>query len=196
MGPGDLGQLKHVGASRRKLLRDHGITTIEQLHATPEETLARIKTIGGHYAKRIKNSAAEHYRGKPETIPGPIQSGDGRDIGEINQEFRKEMKRLKTGLTRVHEDFKPLGKQKYLELYVDLKKHSRKLKTHIRETAQVQDTLSDESRKKIIREAAVLALALKRAGKKPKKKKFRKITRKIQSLARTLQEVAPRVREL
>lgn len=180
MDPGDLGQLKHVGASRRKLLRDHGITTIEQLHATPEEALARIKTIGKHYANLIKHSAA-----------GSLRSGEERGIGETHRKFRKEMKRLKTGLARVHEDFKPLGKKKYLELYVDLKKHSRKLKTHIRHTAQVQDTLSDESRKKIIREAANLSLVLKRAGNKPKKKKFRKITKKIQSLARTLRESAP-----
>ena len=173
MGPDDLGQLKHVGASRRKLLRDHGITTIEQLHATPEQTLARIKTIGKHYAKLIKNSAAEHYE------------------REINREFRKTMKRLVTGLARVNEDFKPLGKQKYLELYVDLKKHSRKLNRHIREMAHVQNTLSDKSKKKITRETANLILVLNRAGEKPKKKKFRKITRKIQSLFRTLQEIAP-----
>jgi len=191
MGPDDLGQLKHVGASRRKLLRDHGITTIEQLHATPEETLARIRTIGEHYAKRIKISAAEHYRKKPETIPGPTKSREGRDNREINREFQKKMKRLQTGLARVNEDFKPLGKQKYLELYVDLKKHSRKLDRHIREMSHVRNTPSDKSKKKIIRETANLILVLKRAGNKPKKKKFRKITRKIQSLARTLQEVAP-----
>ncbi|MGA7105190.1 MAG: helix-hairpin-helix domain-containing protein [Candidatus Deferrimicrobiaceae bacterium] len=119
MGQDDLGQLKHVGASRRKLLRDQGIKTIEQLHATPEETLARIKTIGKHYAKLIKHSAAEHYRQKPENIPGQIPSGEGRDIGEVDRELQKKMKRLKTVLVRVNEDFKPLGKQKYLELYVD-----------------------------------------------------------------------------
>ena len=191
MGPGDLGELKHIGVSRGKLLRDHGITTIEQLHATPEETLARIKTIGEYYAKRIKNSAAEHCREKSGKIPGPVQSREERETGEINREFQKRMKRLNTGLARVNEDFKPLGKKKYLELYVDLKKQSRKLNTHIREMASVQKTLSDKSKKKIIREAANLTLVLKRAGKKPKKKKFRKITRKIRSLARTLQEVAP-----
>ncbi|MGB3400866.1 MAG: helix-hairpin-helix domain-containing protein [Candidatus Deferrimicrobiaceae bacterium] len=191
MGPDDLGQLKHVGASRRKLLRDHGITTIEQLHATPEQTLARIKTIGEYYAKRIKHSAAEHFRQKPEKTPGPIQPGEGRVIGEVDREFQKKIKRLITGLARVNEDFKPLGKQKYLELYVDLKKQSRKLKTHIREMAHVQKTLSDKSKKNIIKEAANLILVLKKAGKKPKKKKFRKITRKIQSLARTLQGVVP-----
>jgi hypothetical protein len=173
------------------LLHDHGITTIEQLHATPEETLARIKTIGKHYAEQIKHSAAEHYQKKPETIPGPTTSREGRDNREINREFRKKMKRLVTGLARVNEDFKPLGKQKYLELYVDLKKHSRKLGMHIREMSHGQNTLSDKSKKKIIREAANLILVLKRAGKKPKKKKFRKITRKIRSLAGTLQEIAP-----
>jgi hypothetical protein len=191
MGPGDLGQLKHVGVSRRTLLCDHGIKTIEQLHATPEETLARIKTIGKHYAKLIKNSAAEHYREEPQKIPGPTIPREGRDSREINREFQKKMKRLETGLARVNEDFKPLGKQKYLELYVDLKKHSRKLNRHIRGMSHVRNTPSDKSKKKIIRETASLILVLKRAGKKPKKKKFRKITRKIQSLVRTLQEVAP-----
>ena len=191
IGPEDLVQLKHVGVSRGKLLRDHGITTIEQLHATPEDTLARIKTIGEYYAKQIKNSAAEHYREKPEKIPGPIKSRKEREIGEIQREFRKKMKKLKMGLARVSEDFKPLGKQKYLELYVDLKKHARKLNRHIQEISHVRNTFSDKSKKKIIREAANLILVLKRAGKKPKKKKFRKITRKIQSLVITLQEVAP-----
>lgn len=191
MEPGDLGHLKHVGASRRKLLHDHGITTIGQLHATPEETLARIKTIGTHYAKRIKHSAAEHYQKKPENIPGPTKSREGRDNREINREFRKKIKKLVTGLARVNEDFKPLGKQKYLELYVDLKKHSRKLRMHIREMSHGRNTLSDKSKKKVIRETANLIVVLKRAGKKPKKKKFRKITRKIQSLAGTLQEIAP-----
>ena len=180
MGPDDLGRLKHVGASRRKLLRDHGIETIGQLHATPEETLARIRTIGKHYAKLLKESAA-----------GSVRSGEGRDTREIHREFRKKMKRLKTGLARVNEDFKPLGKQKYLELYVDLKKHSRALRVQIREMARVRDTLPDKVRKKILREAANLILVLKNAGEKPKKKKFRKITRKIQSLSETLRKVAP-----
>lgn len=191
MGPGDLGHLKHVGASRRKLLRDHGITTIGQLHAAPEETLARIKTIGTHYAKLIKSSAAEHLREKPDQTPAPIQSGEGRDAGEINLEFQKKMKKLKTGLARVNEDFKPLGKQKYLELYVDMKKHSRKLKDHIREVSHVHNALSDRIREKIIKETAALTLVLKRAGKKPKRKKFRKITGEIQSLARTLRKAVP-----
>lgn len=191
MGPDDLGQLKHVGASRRKLLHDHGITTIEQLNATPEETLARIKTIGNHNAKRIKHSAAEHYQKKPEEIPGPTRSREGQENREINREFRKKMRSLETGLARVNEDFKPLGKQKYLELYVDLKKHSRKLRMHIREMSQGQHTLSDKSKKKIIRETANLILVLNKAGKKPKKKKFRKITKKIQSLGGTFQEVSP-----
>lgn len=189
MGQGDLGHLKHVGDSRRKLLRDHGITTIEQLHAMPEETLARIKSIGGHYAKLIKNSVAEHYREKPDSKPARIESAGERKNEEINREFQKKMKRLRRGLARVNEDFKPLGKQKYLELYVDLKKHSRKLKTHIRGISQEQKHLSDKIKNKIIKEAAALTIVLKRAGKKPKKKKFRKVTGKIQSFTRTLQDV-------
>ena len=59
----DLTKLKHVGVSRMKLLNDLGITTVEQLFEMPLEKLAEIKSIGGHYAKLIKNSVNE-YRGE------------------------------------------------------------------------------------------------------------------------------------
>ncbi len=55
----DLTQLKYIEASRMKLLNKHGITTIKQLYEMPEEKLAGIKSIGNHYAKLIKVSAAD-----------------------------------------------------------------------------------------------------------------------------------------
>ena len=185
----DLTRLKYVGVTRMKRLNDLGITTIKQLHEMPEEKLAEIKSIGGNYAKLIKNSVAEYYRERHEKLPGKIVSTKKRRNEEINQDLKKKVKRLKKNLNRVNENLKPLGKKKYLESYVDLKKRSTKLKARLNEIGKIQEDLPKKGKKNIIKKADALNLSLKGAGKKPKKKKYKKITLEIQSFSRTLRDI-------
>ncbi len=65
----DLTCLKHVGSSRMKLLSDSGITTIKQLHEIPLEKLAEVKSIGEYYARLIKISVSDYYRGRNDILP-------------------------------------------------------------------------------------------------------------------------------
>ena len=57
----DLTVVKHIGAARMKVLNDYGITTIKTLYEIPLEKLARVETLGEHYAKLIKDAVAEVY---------------------------------------------------------------------------------------------------------------------------------------
>ncbi len=185
----DLTRLKYVGVTRMRRLNDLGITTIKQLHEMPEEELAEIKSIGGNYAKLIKNSVAEYYREKKEELPGKIVSAKERKIEEINRGLQKKIRRVKKNLNRVNENLKPLGKKKYLESYVDLKKRSAKLKARLDEIDQIQEDLPKKVKKNIIKKADALNLFLKGAGKKPRKKKYKKITLEIQSFSRMLRDI-------
>jgi hypothetical protein len=174
-----------------KRLNDLGITTIKQLHEMPEEELAEVKSIGGKYAKLIKNSVAEHYREKHEKLPSKIISAKERKMEEINRDLQKKIKRLKKNLNRVNENLKPLGKKKYLEFYIDLKKRSTKLKARLDQIGQIKEDLPKKVKKKAIKKADALNLSLKRAGKKPKKRKYKQITLEIQSFSRMLRDMIP-----
>ena len=185
----DLTRLKYVGVTRMKRLNELGIRTIRQLHEMPEEKLAGIKSIGGNYAKLIKNSVAEYYREKHEEVPGKIVSPKERKKEEINRDLKKKIKRLKKNLNRVNENLKPLGKKKYIESYVDLKKRSAKLKARLNEIGQIQESLPKKVKKNLIKKADALNLSLKGAGKKPRKKKYKKITLEIQSFSRMLRDI-------
>jgi nucleotidyltransferase/DNA polymerase involved in DNA repair len=185
----DLARLKHVGASRRKLLNDHGITTVQQLCDMPEEKLAGIKSIGGHYAKLIKNSVTEYYREKHETLPAKKISAKERKVEEINRELQKKREKLENRLDRLNEDLKPLGKGKYLGLYIEFKKISGTAKAHIKEIEQRQQNLPRKTKKNIIEKTSDLTVFLKKTGKKPKKKKYKNINRKIQAFSNKLQDL-------
>ena len=113
----DLTQVKHVGFSRMKLLNDLGITTIEQLYEMPLERLEQIKSLGRHYAKLIKDSVTEYYGEKHEKLPRKTLSPKEKRREEINRNLRKQIKRLDKCLTRLEEALKPLGQEKYLELF-------------------------------------------------------------------------------
>ena len=97
----DLTQVKHIGAARMKLLNDFGITTIKQLYETPLEKLARIGTIGEHYAKLIKDAVSESYGEKPEKTAPKTVSGKEKKSVDIDRNLRKRIKalnkRIKTG---------------------------------------------------------------------------------------------------
>ena len=96
----DLTLVKHIGAARMKLLNDVGITTIKQLHETPLEKLARIGTIGEHYAKLIKGDISKSYTESPEKAAPQTVSGKEKDTEEINRNLPKLIKVLKKTLNR------------------------------------------------------------------------------------------------
>lgn len=185
----DLSRLKHVGASRRKLLIDHGIATVQQLLDIPQEKLAEIRSIGNHYATLLKNSANEYSRAKQETLPDRIGSAWEGHIAEIDRDLQEICNKLNKRIDRLREDLKPLGKDKYLELYIEFKKISRKVTAHLEEIGQGQQHLPKKTKKNIIKKASNFAVFLKKAGKKPKKKKYKSINRKIQAFSKNLQDL-------
>jgi len=185
----DLTRFKHLGVSRMKLLNDLGIKTIKQLYEMPEEKLAEIKSIGEHYARQIKHSITEYYREKHEKLPAEIVSDKKRKPEEINRDLQKKIKRLRNNLKRVNENLKPLGKKKYVELYIDFKKRSTKLKARLDEIGQIQEDLPKKVKRNIIKKADALNLFLKGVGKKPKKKKYKKVTLEVQSFSKMLRDV-------
>lgn len=185
----DLTQLKHVGATRMKLLNDLGITTIKQLYEMPLEKLVEIKSIGEHYAKLIKNSVAEYYKEKQKKVPGETASAKERKINQINRNLQKKIKRLNKSLNRVDENLKPLWEKKYLELYIDFKKRSRKLKARLNALGKIQQDLPKKVKKNIIKKADAINLTLKRVEKKPKKKKYKEITKEIQSFSKMIGDI-------
>lgn len=185
----DLTQLKHVGATRMKLLNDLGITTIKQLYEMPLEKLVEIKSIGEHYAKLIKNSVAEYYKEKQKKVPGETASAKERKINQINRNLQKKIRRLNKSLNRVDENLKPLWEKKYLELYIDFKKPSRKLKARLNALCKIQQDLPKKVKKNIIKKADAINLTLKRVEKKPKKKKYKEITKEIQSFSKMIGDI-------
>ena len=182
----DLTLVKHVGAARMKLLNDFGITTIRQLYETPLEQLAQIGTIGEHYAKLIKEAVSESYGEKPKKKAPKIVSGKKKETQEINRNLSKQMKILKKQLKRASESLKPLGKKKYLELYIDFKKRSKTLKTRLKGLNQIRGELSKEVTNNIVNNADALNATLKNVGGKPKKKIYKKCTQEIQLFSKML----------
>lgn len=184
----DLTQVKYIGAARMKLLNDSGITTIRQLSKTPLEKLARIETIGEHYAKLIKGAVSKSDGEKPEKTAPKTLAGKVRDTKEISQNLGKQVKALKKQLRTATEHLKPLGKKKYLGSYIDFKKRSKTLKTRLDGVAQIQSDLSKAVTKKIIKNADALSATLKNVRKKPKKKIYKKLAQEIQSLSKILKK--------
>ena len=184
----DLTQLKHVGVTRMQLLNDFGITTIKQLYKMPLEKLAEIKSIGAHYAKLIKISVTEYYKEKQKKLPGETISAKESKIEEINRDLQKKIKRLNKNLNRVNEDLKPLWEKKYLGLYIDFKKRSTKLKARLKALGKSQEDRSKKVKKNIIKKTDALTLTLKKIGKKPKKKKYKELTKEIQSFYKMIRD--------
>jgi exonuclease VII large subunit len=184
----DLTLVKHIGAARMKLLNDSGITTILQLYETPLEKLARVGTIGEHYAKLIKDAVSESYGEKPQKAAPKIVSGKEKDPQEINQNLRKQIKVLKKQLKRVNENLKPLGKKKYLGLYIDFKKRSKTLKSRLDGLDQIRGDLSKEVTENIINHADALNATLKDVKGKPKKNKYKKVAQEIQLFSKVLKK--------
>ena len=184
----DLTQVKHIGAARMKLLNDFGITTTQQLYEMPLEKLARIETVGEHYAKLIKEAVSESYGESPEKTAPKTASGKEKDTKEINQNLRKQIKVLKKQLKQASENLKPLGKKKYLGLYIDFKKRSKTLKTRLSGLDQIRGDLSKEVTENIIKNADGLNTTLKNLGGKPKKKIYKKVAQEIQLFSKILKK--------
>ena len=179
----DLTEIKHVGLARMRSLNDLGITTIKQLREMPLEKLAGTKSIGAHYAKLINDSVNEYYKEENKKLPAGTVSAKEK---EINRELQKKIKRLNKNLNRVNEQLKPLWEKKYLELYIEFKKGSTRLKSRLEELGKIQQDLSKKVKKNIIKKADTLNLTLKRIDKKPKKKKYKKVTREVQSFSKII----------
>lgn len=175
--------LKHVGSSRMKLLNDSGIATIKQLHDIPLEKLSEVKTIGQYYARLIKISVSDYYRAKNSNLSKMPTSSGEKKTGDINRDLRKKIKKLRKILNRVNENLKPLWKKKYLILYVDFKKRLTKLRSRLITLGRIMEDLPDEDKKNIIEKADALILNLKNVGKRPKKKKYKKVNGEIQSFS-------------
>jgi hypothetical protein len=187
----DLTQVKHIGALRMKMLYDSGIKTIKQLSETPLEKLAQVKSIGTNYAKLIKAAVGESYAKKPEK-PAPkapkTVSAKKKTVEDPAQNLRKQIKLLNKRLKQANEKLKPLDKKKYLEHYINFKKRSKTLKAQLGGLNKSAGELSQKAAKNIIKNADALSATLKNVGKKPKKKKYQKVSQEIQSFSKMLKK--------
>ena len=184
----DLTQVKYIGAARMKVLNDSGITTFNKLYEIPLEKLAQIETIGEHYAKLIKEAVTEVNEASPEKISAKTEPAKTEEKPKIDYDLQKQIKILNKRLKQANEKLKPLGKKKYLELYVDFKKRSKKLKRHLVKLDNLETNLPKKVRKKIINKADALIATMKNVGKKPKKKTYTALSQEIQSFSKMLQD--------
>ena len=189
MNQDDLTLLKHIGTTRMKLLNAYGITTIMQLHEMPLNKLAEVKSIGEYYAKLIKDSVLDYYEKQNGNLNLKIVTSIEKQPIKINRDLRRKIKKLRKNLNRVNENFKPLWKKKYLILYVDFKKRLSKLKAHLSALNRIIPDLPAELKKNVINKMDALNSILKKVGKKPKKKKYKRTILEIQSFSKFLQDI-------
>lgn len=185
----DLTRIKHIGAHRMKLLNAMGITTIEELCETPLERLAGIKSIGQHYAGLIHEEVNDYFAQGSMKAP-KTEIPPKKKTAKIDFNFHQEIKNLKKSLNRVIEDLKPLGKKKYLQSFISLKKRSNKLKAQIKKIEKKRSELTQKTKKTLVKEVVTLTATIKSAGKKPKKKTYQKIGEKIQTLTKKLRDIS------
>ena len=160
-------------------------SSIQQLYEIPLEKLEQVKSLGRHYAKLIKESVNDVYEPKEEAPAEPaaeVSPGkdekSGKIDGNLNAELAKTIKYLKSA----REKLKPIQKKKHLKLFVDLKKHSNKLKNRILVLSQRQPDLSEKQKKRITKKTAALNTMLKNVGRNKKGKTMKKLSQEIQSL--------------
>ena len=173
-----------------KLLNDSGIITIKQLDEASLEKLAQIESIGVSYAKLIKASVTEYYGEKPEKLAVTTTPGKEKKVVDFRRNLRKRIKALNKRLKQAREDLKPLGKKKYLKAYIDFKKRSNTLKSSLKDLDQIEGSLSQNVMKKMIKNVDALNLTLKKAGKKPKKKNYKKLAQGIKSFSKMLRDTS------
>ena len=186
----DLTRVKHIGAARMKVLNDSGITTIKKLYEIPLEKLAQIETIGEHYAKLIKGAVTEVYEPSSEKIAAETEPTKEKKIAKIDQDLQKQIKILNKRFKQTNEKLKPLGKKKYLPLYIDVKNRSKTLRARLKALGQPEGNLPQKVKKKIIKKAGALNATMKNVGKKPKKKTYKALSKEIQSFTKMLKETS------
>lgn len=185
----DLIKVKNIGNARKKLLADHGITTIRQLYEIPLEKLEQIKSLGKHYAKLIKDAVNDVYEPKEETPAEPaieVSSCKNEKSDKIDENLNAELAKTTKYLKTAKEKLKPIQKKKHLKLFVDLKKRSNKLKSRILALSSIKPDLSEKQKKKIIKKAAALNTMLKNVGGEKKGKTMKVLSQEIQSLLNLL----------
>jgi len=207
----DLMNVKHIGAARKEILKAKGITTIEQLYKMDLEELVKIKTIGRHYGKLIKDAVAQLYHEKDNAADDqakPVQQAPEEKVAKavwpVEQALvkkRKEKwtksakntKNLRKGIEKLNKSVKSadkilesLWKGKYASYYLEFEKGTNKLKSRLRKIKQKEKALTAKRKKKIIKAIDALTLALQRVEEKPKKKKAMGITAKIRSVSKML----------
>ena len=186
----DLTLVKHIGAARMKLLNDSGITTVKKLYEIPLEKLAQIETIGERYAKLIKDAVTEVYEPSSEKIAAKTESTKEKKIAKIDQDLQKQIKILNKRFKQTNEKLKPLGKKKYLPLYIDVKNRSKTLKARLNALEKLEKDLPKKVKKKIIKKADALNTTMKNVGKKPKKKTYTALSQQIQLFTKMLRETS------
>lgn len=184
----DLTVVKHIGAARMKVLNDSGIATIKQIYEIPLKKLAEVETIGEHYAKLIKAAVTESYGKKPVKSASKAVPVRKMKTASADPVLNNRVTVLKKRLKQANEKLKPLDKKKYLELYVDFKKRSKTVKVHLNSLNKNPRKLSQKAIDNIIKNADALSATLKNVGKKPKKKKYRKVSQEIQSFSKMLKK--------
>ena len=184
----DLTVVKHIGAARMQVLNDAGIATIKQLYEIPLKKLVEVETIGEYNAKLIKAAVTESYGKKPVKSAPKADSARKKKKAAVDPILKNRITVLKKRLKQANEKLKPLYKKKYLELYVDFKKRSKTLKVHLNSLSKNPGKLSRKVIENIIKNADALSATLKNVGKKPKKKKYRKVSQEIQSFSKMLKQ--------
>ena len=167
---------------------DAGIKTIKQLSEIPLEKLMRINTIGERYAKLIRAAAAESIGKKPVVSKPKAASAKKKKPAAVDPILKNRITVLKKRLKQANEKLKPLDKKKYLELYIDFKKKSKTLKARLNRLTENAGKLSKRENQKIIKNANALSVTLKNACKKPKKKKYQKVSQEIQAFSKMLKQ--------
>jgi exonuclease VII large subunit len=189
----DLTQVKNIGSARMKLLNSQGITTIQQLYEIPLENLEQVKSLGKHYAKLIKDAVNDFYAEKAEPPKNPateVSQSKDEKTDKIDKNLNSELAKVTKYLKTAKEKLKPMDKKKYVHLYIDFKKSSKTLKAHLNRLDKNPGKLSQKATKNIIKSANSLSTTLKNVGKKPKKKKYQKVSQEIQSFSKMLKKTS------
>jgi hypothetical protein len=184
----DLTKVKYIGASRMKSLKDFGITTIKQLREAPTDELARIPSIGKYYARLIKSSVNSLYEKKPGGFTSKTVVPEGKIAPDIKENLSNRIKILTGRLKQTVEALESRERKRRPKLYMGLKKRSGRLMKRLEELNKGQGDLPGEISKNIIKKADTLNAVLKKAGKGFKKKKYEKVSQKIQSLSKFLKK--------
>jgi hypothetical protein len=104
----------------------------------------------------------------------------------VKQDLIKQINILKGCLKRTSEALKSSGKKR---LYSDFKKRSKTLMKRLDGLDQKDIPISKKAGKNIFKKADTLNAMLKEAGKRPKKRKYKKLSRNLRSFSKRLKRI-------